>query len=284
MARPDAGARGAGAVRPRHGALVIGWVERLPTAWLILVVFAGTFLLAFVIYYVVLRAAAGPSGPALKAISPGLLPPMALVFGLIVAFLVAGLWGDLNNARDAVNREASALRSASLVAAASFPGPTSMRMDALVDRQIKDAATKEWPAMRDQRATLTAVPAPLVQALRLALRIDPANQRQVTGQRELVSSLENALDARRQRIIVSEGTINWVKWLAVVTLGALTLIAVACVHADNRRTAAIAMAIFGSAVAVTLLLIASQALPFSGEFGVKPDALLQVAPSARAPG
>jgi hypothetical protein len=43
---------------------VIGWVERLPTAWLLLVVFAGTFLLTFVIYYVVLRAAAGPSGPA----------------------------------------------------------------------------------------------------------------------------------------------------------------------------------------------------------------------------
>jgi hypothetical protein len=260
---------------------VIGWVERLPTAWLILVIFAGTFLLTFAIYYVVLRAAEGPSGPALTAISPGMLPPMALVFGLIVGFLVAGLWGDLNNARDAVNNEASALRSASLVAAAAFPGRTSMQLDALVDRQIKDAATKEWPAMRDQRATLTAVPVPMGQALRLAVRIDPADQGQVTAQRELVSSLEDALDARRQRIIISEGTINWVKWLAVVALGALTLIAVACVHAGNRRTAALAMAIFGSAVAMTLVLMASQALPFNGDFGVKPDALLEVAPSAR---
>src|SRR4051812_39373221 len=181
------------AVRPGRGALVIGWVERLPTAWLILVVFAGTGLLTVVIYYVVLRAAAGPSGPSLKAISPGLLPPMALVFGLIVGFLVAGLWGDLNDARDAVNSEASALRSASLIAAASFPGPTSTRLDALEDRQIKDAAAKEWPAMRDQRATLTAVPVALAQALQLALRIDPANQGQVTAQRELVASLENAL-------------------------------------------------------------------------------------------
>src|SRR3954471_3901574 len=150
---------------------MVGWVERLPIVWLILVIFAGTFLLTFGIYWSVMRAAAGPTGPALAAISPGMLPPMALVFGLIVGFLVAGLWGDLNDARDAVDREASALRSATLVAHASFPGPTSMRIDALVDRQIKDAATKEWPAMRDQRATLTAVPAPLGQALRLALRI-----------------------------------------------------------------------------------------------------------------
>lgn len=260
---------------------MIGWVERLPTGWLILVVFAGTALLTFVIYYAVLRAAAGPTGPALTAISPGLLPPMALVFGLIVGFLVAGLWGDLNDARDAVNSEASALRSATLVAAAAFPGSTSTRVDALVDRQIDDAVTKEWPAMRDQKATLTAVPAPLAQALRLALRLDPANQGQVTAQRELVSSLENALDARRQRIIISEGTVNWVKWLAVVVLGALTLIAVACVHAGDRRTAAIAMAIFGSAIAMTFVLMASQALPFNGDFGVKPDALVQVAPSVR---
>jgi hypothetical protein len=36
------------------------------------------------------------------------------------------------------------------------------------------------------------------------------------------------------------------------------------------------MAIFGGAVAVTLILIASQARPFSGEFGISPDVLLQV--------
>jgi hypothetical protein len=34
---------------------------------------------------------------------------------LIVGFLVAGLWGDVTQARTAVNREASSLRSAVLV-------------------------------------------------------------------------------------------------------------------------------------------------------------------------
>jgi hypothetical protein len=258
---------------------VIGWVEGLPTAWLIIVVVALTFLLTAAIYFAALRLAAGPHGPALSAVSPGLLPPMALVFGLIVGFLVAGLWSDLSDARDAVNREASALRSTSLVVGATFPGPISARMNALIERHIKNAATEEWPAMKDQRATLSAVPAPLAGALRLALTLHPANEAQSTGQRELVSSLETALDARRQRIIISESTVSWMKWLAVIALGVLTLMAIACVHSDNRRTAAIALGLFGSAVAVTFVLIASQARPFSGEFGVKPDALLQVAPS-----
>lgn len=135
--------------------------------------------------------------------------------------------------------------------------------------------------MANQRATLTVVPAPLSQALHLALTQHPAGPAQATGQRELVTSLENALDARRQRIIVSASTVSWTRWLAVIALAAVTLIAIACVHSQNRVTAAVAMGLFASAVAVTLVLIASQAHPFSGEFGVKPDALLQVAPSAR---
>jgi hypothetical protein len=254
---------------------VIDWVEGLPTGWLIVVMFSGTCLLTIAIFYGVMRLAAGPHAAAVAGVSPGLLSPMGIVFGLIVGFMVAGLWSDIGDARDAVNREASSLRSAELVVAATFPGQTA-RVDALIKRHIHDAATKEWPAMADQRASLTVVPAALGQALHLALTLQPRGAAQTTGQRELVSALENALDARRQRVIVSRSSVSWVKWLAVIALAALTLVAIACVHAGNRRTAAIAMGIFGGAVAVTLILIASQARPFSGEFGISPDVLLQV--------
>jgi hypothetical protein len=263
---------------------VIGWLERLPTAWLIVVVFAGTAVVSAGILFLALRVAARPSGSAFKGLSPGLLSPMGLVFGLIVGFLVAGLWGDLNDARDAVDHEASALRSSALIASATLPPSTSAQIDDLIARHIHDAATKEWPAMADQRASLTVVSAPLAQALRVALRLHPQNPGQATGQRELVSSLEAALDARRQRIIVSQSSVGWVKWLAIIALAALTLLAIAFVHCENRRTAALAVGIFGAAVAVTLVLIASQAVPFRGEFRVKPDALLQVAPPGTVAG
>jgi hypothetical protein len=41
------------------------------------------------------------------------------------------------------------------------------------------------------------------------------------------------------------------------------------------------MALFASAVAVAIVMIATQDRPFSGQFGVKPDVLLQVLPPAR---
>jgi hypothetical protein len=56
------------------------------------------------------------------------------------------------------------------------------------------------------------------------------------------------------------------------------LVAIALVHSDNRATAAIAMGIFATGVAVSIVLIASHGGPFSGQISVGPDLLLQVMP------
>jgi hypothetical protein len=78
--------------------------------------------------------------------------------------------------------------------------------------------------------------------------------------------------------------VNWVKWAGVVALAMLALLAIAFVHSASRATTAIAMSMFASAVAVSIILIASQDRPFGGPFGVKPSMLEQVMPqdSARA--
>jgi hypothetical protein len=260
---------------------VIGWIDDLPVGWMVVVIFAAVFLATAALYLGVMAAAVGDRGEAFKALSPGMLPPMALVWGLIVGFLAAGVWADAGTARTAVNREASALRSVVLVTAAAFPRQTSARMNALVRAQIEEAATREWPAMARQDATLTVVSAPLASALNLALHLKTRTPGQVAAQRELVSLLDGAFDARRQRIIVSSATVNWVKWASILALAGLTLVSIALVHSGNRRTAAIAMALFASAVAVAIVMIATQDRPFSGQFGVKPDVLLQVLPPAR---
>ena len=255
-----------------------GWLQDLPLAGLALVVFAATFLAAAAIYAVVMALAAGPRGAAFKALSPGMLPPMGLLFALIVGFLAAQVWSDAGRAQEAVNREASALRSVVLLVHA-FPGEPETRMRALVRRHIREAAEVEWPAMARQRATLSVVPAPLAQELQLAVDLTPRTEGQRAAQRAIVDSLQSALDARRQRIIVSESSLNWVKWTGVILVALLTLVAIAFVHSDNRLTAALALGMFAAAVGVSLMLIAAQERPFHGEFAVSPDVLIQVMPA-----
>ena len=118
-------------------------------------------------------------------------------------------------------------------------------------------------------------------ALQIALSLDPRTPGQTVAQREIATSLENALDARRQRIIISESRVNWLKWTGIIALAALALLAIAFVHCERRTTAAIAMSVFACAIAVSLILIASQDRPFGGPFGVKPTLLEQVRPTAR---
>ena len=132
--------------------------------------------------------------------------------------------------------------------------------------------------MAQQRATLAMMTGADTEALQLVLSVLPRSEAQVVAQREMVSSLQNALDARQQRIVISRSTINWVRWTVVLLLAVLILLTIAVVHCDNSATAAIAMAIFSVGVAACVVLIASYNRPFTGEISIGPDLLLQVLP------
>src|ERR1051326_9564907 len=96
------------------------WLHELPVAWMAVIVFGGTFLITGAIYATVIRLAMDGWGRSFKAVSPGLLPPLGIIFGLFVAFTAAQVWNDNERAQNAVNREASALRSI-LVMSAHLP-------------------------------------------------------------------------------------------------------------------------------------------------------------------
>jgi hypothetical protein len=248
------------------------WLLNLPVAWMALVVFAATYLVAAGIYLVVTGLAVNDRARAFKAVSPGMLPPLGIIFGLLVGFIAAGVWGDFGQAKVAVANEASALRAA-LLLAGSFPGEQEARLRALVNRHIEVAMNEEWPMMAQRHATLTKRGESLIEALKIALTLTPVDEGQKIAQREIVTMLENALDARRQRIIISQSTVSSIKWLALMLQGVCTLIAIAMVHSDNRLTCRIALAIFATGIALSLLLIAAYSRPFNS---VGPTLLRQV--------
>jgi hypothetical protein len=258
------------------------WLLELPVLWMGVVILVAIYAFSAVLYLAITALAVGERGRAFKAISPGMLPPLAIIFALLVGFLAAQVWSDVDRANTAVNREASALRGVILLAAA-FPGEPDTRLRDLIRRHIEDAVTQEWPAMARHSATLTLAPPRLSEALQLALSLNTRGEGQVAAQREIVASLMNALEARRQRIILSASSINWVKWTVLLTQAGLTLLVVGLVHSDNRTANRIIMTVFATGVAVAVVLIASHSRPFNGEISVRPTVLLQVMPEATAP-
>ena len=257
------------------------WLSDLPLAWLALAVFGATYLLAGILYTAVKIVARGARLPALKAVSPGMLPPLGIVFGLFVAFIGSQVWSDVDRANAAVNREASAL-STVLSLAGSFPGEAEAHIRALVGRYIEDAAAEEWPMMARHTASLSITPPPLAAVLQYTLALTPSSPGQVTAQREIAGALENALDARRQRIIVSRSQVTPVKWVSVLVQAVCTLLVIAMIHIDNRTTVFTALGIFATGVAASVLLILSNNHPFAGEIAVPPDRCCKSFPRRRS--
>jgi hypothetical protein len=241
------------------------------------VIFAATYCVAAAIYWIVTRLAVDERAKAFKALSPGMLPPLGIIFGLLVGFTAVQIWNDFDRAKVAVTSEASALRTV-LLLASNFSSEEDARLHALVERHIEKSVNEEWPAMAEQRATLTMLPTPLIEAVQSVLAYAPANDGQRTAQREIMTSLDKALDARRQRIVISQSTLGPVKWAGLLLQALVTLIAIAMVHSDNRLTCAIALALFSTGVALSVLLIAAYNEPFMGQISVGPELLQQVIP------
>jgi len=253
------------------------WLHNLPVLWMGLVVFGFTYLITAGIYVAVTAFAVGERARSFKAISPGLLPPLGIIFGLFVAFTATQVWTDTEKAKAEIDREASALRSV-VILATTFPKEAEEQLRGLIRRYIADAATQEWSMMAHRTATLRATPGVLAEPIQTTLALMPSSEGQKTAQREITTALEAALDARRQRIIISQSQVNLLKWSILFMQAVCALVAIAMVHSDNRLASIIAMGIFATGVAASMLLILAHDRPFTGEISIRPDALLQVMP------
>jgi hypothetical protein len=253
------------------------WLHNLPVIWMAILVFGFMYLVTAGIYAVITVFAVGERARSFKAISPGLLSPLGIVFGLFVVFTAAQVWTDNEKARAEIDREASALRSAAILAT-SFPREFQVQLNELIRRYIADVAAQEWPMMAQGTANLRAIPGVLAEALQATLALNPISEGQKTAQRDIATALATALDARRQRIIISESQVNLLKWACLFVQAVCALVTIAMVQSDNRLASIIALGIFATGVAASALLILAHDRPFTGDISVKPDPLLQVMP------
>ena len=239
------------------------WLHALPLGWMAVVVFGGTYVVAVVIYAIVRGLATPERARSFKAVSSGMLSPLGLLFGLFVAFTAAQVWSDNDRAQNAIVREASAFRGVTLLAA-SFPGEPEARLRALIRQHIEEVIAQEWPMMAKRTASLIVTPPVFAEALQTAIALTPANPGQQTAQNQIVAQLEAGFEARRDRILLSRSQVSPLKWLCVGVQAVGILLGIALVHCDDRLAGALALGIYATGIATTLLLIIAFDRPFLG--------------------
>jgi len=71
------------------------WFENLSIGWMSLVVFGLVYLGSAAIFAAIIRFAGGERSRIFKGLSPGMLPPLGIIFGLFVAFVAAQVSGTM---------------------------------------------------------------------------------------------------------------------------------------------------------------------------------------------
>jgi hypothetical protein len=252
---------------------MLWWLETQETLVIVLIVFAFCYLLAALILVGLAILSRSPIAGALHVTTPAMLTPLAVIFGLVIAFLATRVWGNLDHAQAYVVEEASGIREAVLISSV-LPSDTRDALRKEIGNYLHFVDQVDWPAMLRGQEGLHQTPSGLPEALTILLSFVPQQPGQQLAQSRAVAAIEQVLQARRKRILLSEAVISLPQWMVIIVLDALVLFTIGTVHAGRYTTAAVNMAIFSTAVASCIVLLMINDRPFnSGGIVIQPTAL-----------
>ena len=230
---------------------MLWWLETRETVLIVLIVFAFCHLVAALIFVGVFVLSRSPIAGALQATSPVMLTPLGVILGLVIAFLAARVWANADHAQGYVVEEASGIRQAILMLAV-LPPDTREAVEKEIGNYLHFVDQVDWPAMLRGQEGIGQTPPGLPVALTLLLSFVPQQPGQQLAQGRAVAAIEQVLQARRNRILLSESAISPSQWIVIIVPDTLILITIGTVHAARHTTAAFNMTIFSTAVAPAL--------------------------------
>jgi hypothetical protein len=147
-----------------------------------------------------------------------------------------------------------------------------------VKKHLDFLESKEWPAMASGRANLQSIAVELREAMTAIVSFTPVQNQQLAQQRALVA-IEQALEARRNRVLLSQAEIAPLQWAVIIGLAVLILITLAMVLIEERLAMAITIFIYSRGIAVCLVLLMVYDRPFGvGGFNIQPTVLRDILP------
>lgn len=238
------------------------WIESQPTPVIVLLVLGLCYTLTVVVFVVTRLLGRHSVAAHLKATTPTMLTPLAAVLALLMAFLAARVWTNLDHANTYAAQEASAINE-SILLSSMLPSELPFKMRSSIRKYIQFVAEQDEPAMKENRAELRLLPPGLTDGLDALLSFKPENPGQHIAQERAEAAIERILEARRGRIVLSQATITPIQWNVILILATLVLVVIGMVHIDWPVTSAVNLFMFSTAVAVCLILLMVNDRPFS---------------------
>ena len=246
------------------------WVESQSTPVIAAIVFGVVYLATAAIFLLATWVSRFRVGKQVGLLTPALLSPLGTILGILIVFLAARVWANLDRAHEYVSHEISALREAGLLVKSLPPG-VEVQVHVALKGHVDFLLSEEWPAMAGRRAELKLRATNLEAAMKALLAFSPDATNQKLAQSRALSAIENAFENRRYRIAISRTEIEPIQWIVILLLSAMVLITIASVHIQQRSAMAVGLFPFSTAIAICLVLLMKYDSPFvPGGFVLSP--------------
>ncbi|HEX7883590.1 MAG TPA: DUF4239 domain-containing protein [Afipia sp.] len=244
--------------------MIRAWLDMYPTGIFLILIglyFGMTLLLGLLAFR---RPFARPVQSLTGVVAP-FFGATAILFALLTGFLAADVAERGRQAYRLVHAEAGELRNIHTLSVASVSDMRAIR--AALKTYVNSVVVEEWPAMNAMRLSPSTAAAydNLLHEVSIPSIAKESGQ---AVQSALLTAAVRVGTARNDRLSLSGDQTNDLKWLVVIALGLITQIAIALVHLERPRAFFASLAVFASAVVVTLGILALQEYPFDGAFQV----------------
>lgn len=199
---------------------------------------------------------------------------VGVLYAVLLAFAIIVVWEKFSAAESTLAQEAGASEIVFRLSK-GIEDPLGADLRAALIKYLTVTVTVDWPAM--DRGTIGNETRPARQALgevySALLKVDAGQTRNVALVAEVMRQLDVITQARRARLIASDGTVPSVIWLilfsgAIITVGFTFFFGTRSLGAQTLMTGLLSLLIFSE-----LLAIVAIDRPFSGVVKVGPHAL-----------
>ncbi|MGH6674546.1 MAG: DUF4239 domain-containing protein [Xanthobacteraceae bacterium] len=210
---------------------------------------------------------------------------IGVLYAVLLAFAVIVVWEKFSNAEVTVAQEAGGATTIYRLAPGLGDQAGAAVRDAM-SNYVRAAIARDWPAMESHNASEYRAGTMALDAVYATLlSVQPSTPRESATFSEILRQLDVVTQARRARLVTSEGIVPEVIWPVMFGGAILTIVFTFFFGTKNLRAQTAMTALLSLLVFSELLIIIVVDYPFTGPVQVEPTALAQVlADFAPAPG
>lgn len=199
---------------------------------------------------------------------------VGVIYAVLLAFVVVIVWEDFGSADTTASNEAVAVGNL-YRDAIGVGGAPGTRLQSAVRTYATSVVETEWPYMAVHQAGSSETEYELNQVWAdvKALRVQPTSTVQADFADQAIRDVSTATEARHARLLQSQSQIPSTLWVVLLVGAFITITFTYFFALDSLGHQMLMVSALATLIALSLLVILTLNLPFTGDVSVGPEAM-----------